>query len=206
MLFRSPGSTLPELAARIPGMPRNRLSVTLSLLRDGGLATCDAAHGWQRNTRRAATAENLGALAADYAKKAERDHDALERMVFFAQTGFCRWRVLLEDFGDALPGAAERCGHCDNCVRLASQSIELLPEPEPVPRLIEIKATPSAFEVGEAVKVARYGAGVVAGIKGDEVAVKFPDKSTRTFLSSFLKKPRARRPPPRRAQPAVAMA
>ena len=201
------GSTLAELDQRIPAMPKNRLSVTLSLLRDGGLASCDGTHGWRR-TASEATAQNLGALAADYAKKAERDHDALERMVFFAQTGFCRWRVLLEGFGEALPDGAERCGRCDNCVRLGSQPIELLPEPEPVPRLIEVQATPSAspFDVGDAVRAPRYGQGVVAAIKGDEIAVKFPDKSTRTFLSSFLKKPRARRAPPRRAEAAVALA
>jgi len=182
------GSTLAELDQRVPAMSKNRLSVTLSLLRDGGLATCDGTRGWLR-TRSEATAQNLGALAADYAKKAERDHDALERMVFLAQTGFCRWRVLLEGFGEALPDGAERCGRCDNCVRLGSRAIELLPEP--VPRLVEVRASPSPFDIGDAVKAPRYGQGVVAAIKGDEIAVRFPDKSTRTFLSSFLKKPRA---------------
>ena len=203
------GSSLAELAERVQGVSKNRLSVTLSLLRDGGLADCDAAHGWRLASRRVATAEQLGALAGDYAKKSERDHEALERMVFFAQTGFCRWKVLLEGFGDTLPGAAERCGHCDNCVRLASETIELLAEPEALPRVIDVgpPVAPSAFEVGDTVKAPRYGEGVVAGIKGDEVLVKFPDKSTRTFLSSFLKKPRSRRAPPRRAPaPLAAMA
>ena len=182
-------------------MPKNRLSVTLSLLRHGGLASCDATHGWRR-TRREATAGKLGALASDYAKKSERDNDALERMVFFAQTGFCRWRVLLEGFGEALAAGADRCGHCDNCVRLASQAIELLPEPEPVPRLIEVGAptSPSPFDVGDAVKAPRYGEGVVESIKGEEIGVRFPDKSRRTFLATFLKKPRARRAAPRRTE------
>ena len=200
------GSSLPELDARVPHMPKNRLSVTLSLLRDGGLATCDAAHGWRR-TRREATAENLGTMANDYAKKSERDHDALERMVFFAQTGFCRWKVLLDGFDEALPGGAERCGHCDNCVRLASEKIELLDEPVPLPRVIEVgpPVAPSPFEVGDAVKAPRYGEGVVASIQGEEIAVKFPDKTLRTFLATFLKKPRARRPAgPRAATGAIA--
>ena len=199
------GSTLAELLARIPGMPKNRLSVTLSLLRDGGLASCDAVHGWRRDARREATADNLGALANDYAKKAERDHDALERMVFFAQTGFCRWKVLLEGFDETLPGGAERCGQCDNCVRLASQVVEQLDEPQAIPRLIEVRAAPAAFEIGQAVKAPRYGGGVVAAIRGDEIAVKFPDRSTRTFLAAFLKKPRARRPAPQPAETAAAL-
>jgi ATP-dependent DNA helicase RecQ len=186
------GSTLGELADRIPGMPRNRLSVTLSLLRDGGLVTCDARHGWRRDTRRAATADNLGALAGDYARRSERDHDALERMVFFAQTGFCRWRVLLAGFGEALPDGTERCGHCDNCARLAAEPIELLAEPVPVPRLIDVRASASPFEVGDVVRAPRYGEGVVSAVRGDQVAVRFPDRTKRTFLAAFLKKPRAR--------------
>ena len=200
------GSTLGELCERIPAMPKNRLSVTLSLLRDGGLVTCDAAHGWRRSTRRAATADKLGALAGDYAKKSERDHEALERMVFFAQTGFCRWRVLLEGFGEALPGGVERCGHCDNCVRLAAEPVERLAVPAPVPRLIELRPPVSAFEVGDAVRTPRYGEGVVSGVQGDQVAVRYPDKSTRTFLAAFLKKPRPRRPAAPRGEPVVALA
>jgi ATP-dependent DNA helicase RecQ len=188
------GSTLAELADRVPAMPRNRLSVTLSLLRDGGLATCDATHGWRRDARRKATAQALGELAGDYAKKSERDQEALERMVFFAQTGFCRWKVLLEGFGETLPGGADRCGRCDNCLRLASQKVERLREPEALPRVIDVgpPVAASAFEIGETVKVARYGEGVVACVKGEEVTVKFPDKSTRSFLSSFIRKPKAR--------------
>ena len=200
------GSTLADLCERIPAMPRNRLSVTLSLLRDGGLAACDAQHGWRRTPRRAATAENLGALAGDYAKKSERDHDALEHMVFFAQTGFCRWRVLLEDFGEQLPDAVERCGHCDNCLRLAAEPIELLAEPATVSRPIEVQPTVSPFAVGDAVKAPRYGEGVVAAVRGDQVAVRFPDKSTRTFVATFLTKPRGRRPAAPLREPVAALA
>ena len=68
-------------------------------------------------------------------------------------------------------------------------------------------ATAQAFAVGESVKVARHGAGEVADVRGDEVLVKFPDGAKRTFLSSFLKKPRARRKTlAARPEPATAMA
>jgi ATP-dependent DNA helicase RecQ len=200
------GSTRSELAARIPAMPRNRLSVTLSLLRDGGLATCSGVHGWRRDPRRAPTADRLGALAGDYARKSERDHDALERMVFFAQTGFCRWRVLLEGFGEALPEGAQRCGRCDNCLRLAAEPIELLREPQAVPRLQDLRPVPGAFQVGDAVKVPRYGEGVVVAVRGEEISLRFPDKSVRAFLSGFLKKARARHPVPRAAPASIALA
>jgi ATP-dependent DNA helicase RecQ len=174
--------------------------------RDGELARCVLLfHRKDRHVQQFFLARRYPLVADDYAKKAERDHDALERMVFFAQTGFCRWKVLLEGFGETLPGGAERCGQCDNCVRLASQVVEQLDEPEWISRLIEVRAAPAAFEIGQAVKVPRYGEGVVAAIRGDEIAVKFPDRSTRTFLAAFLKKPRARRPAPRRAEAAAGL-
>ncbi len=192
------GSTLAELVQRVPGMPKNRLSVTLSLLRDGGLATCSAGHGWRRTARRAATADKLGALAGDYAKKSERDADALERMVFFAQTGFCRWRVLLESFDESLP-EGDRCGRCDNCVRLATQVLEVLPQATTAAIAAPVDDGPM-FAVGDPVKVARHGQGEVAGVKGDEVLVRFPDGARRTFLSSFLKRSRLRRKTTARAE------
>jgi ATP-dependent DNA helicase RecQ len=36
-------------------------------------------------------------------------------MIIYAQTALCRWRVLLEYFGDAVDW--DRCGACDTCVR-----------------------------------------------------------------------------------------
>ncbi|WP_200848567.1 RecQ family zinc-binding domain-containing protein, partial [Raoultella sp. 18092] len=52
------------------------------------------------------------------AQKRTQDQDGLERMVFYAQTGGCRWEVLLDYFGHARD--AQRCGTCDNCRRIAA--------------------------------------------------------------------------------------
>jgi ATP-dependent DNA helicase RecQ len=35
-------------------------------------------------------------------------------MEFYARTGYCRWKVLLDHFGE--DDAVERCGSCDNCI------------------------------------------------------------------------------------------
>lgn len=47
--------------------------------------------------------------------KHELDREKLERMIGYAQSGFCRWKLLLDYFGDPLPGF-ERCCRCDNCL------------------------------------------------------------------------------------------
>jgi len=47
-------------------------------------------------------------------EKHELDREKLERMIGYAQSGFCRWKLLLDYFGDPVPGF-EKCCRCDNC-------------------------------------------------------------------------------------------
>jgi ATP-dependent DNA helicase RecQ len=111
--------------------------------------------------------------------KAERDREALERMVFYAQTGFCRWRVVLEYFDEPLPFEGERCGHCDTCLLPMPAPAE--EEPPPVP-----SAAP-AFEAGADVEVPRYGSGRVVSSSADEVMVVFPNGRKRSFMASYVR-------------------
>ena len=57
---------------------------------------------------------DLERLAERYREKQERDREALAQMVGYAQSGFCRWKLLLDYFGDESTGI-EHCGTCDNC-------------------------------------------------------------------------------------------
>jgi ATP-dependent DNA helicase RecQ len=43
------------------------------------------------------------------------DREKLERMIGYAQSGYCRWKLLLDYFDDPVPGF-ERCCRCDNCL------------------------------------------------------------------------------------------
>jgi len=54
-------------------------------------------------------------MAQVYADKHERDREGLEQMVGYAQSGYCRWKLLLDYFDDASPGF-EQCCKCDNCL------------------------------------------------------------------------------------------
>jgi ATP-dependent DNA helicase RecQ len=104
-------------------------------------------------------------------------------MVFCAQTGFCRWRVLLEYFGEPLPFEGERCGLCDNCLRPAQP-----PAAEPAdgddPRPASERPR---FAPGTPVTVPRYGSGRVASASADEVAVRFADGSLRRFVADQVR-------------------
>jgi len=127
-------------------------------------------------------------LAQVYVQKQERDKEALDQMVSYAVSGFCRWKLLLDYFGDQAPGF-ENCCKCDNCLNppalSLAQDIEIRDDEfdrEPAEEALKPK-----FEVGARVKSAKYGKGVVAAIAGEQVTVEFPDGESRSFIADFLK-------------------
>jgi ATP-dependent DNA helicase RecQ len=108
-------------------------------------------------------------------------------MVSYAVSGFCRWKLLLDYFGDEVEGF-EKCCRCDNClnppaavledIEIRDDEFDREPEPEPDPS--------SSFEPGARVKVAKYGEGVVAAVAGEQVTITFPDGEQRSFLKEFV--------------------
>jgi ATP-dependent DNA helicase RecQ len=128
------------------------------------------------------------AMAAVYRQKQEHDKEALEQMVSYAVSGFCRWKLLLDYFGDEVEGF-EKCCRCDNCLNppaaVLTEEIEIRddefgrePEPEPDPA--------TTFEAGARVQVPKYGAGVVVSTSGDQVCIEFPDGEQRAFMKEFV--------------------
>jgi len=167
-----------ELAGTLKAVPQNRISVALQLLRDDGVVAANRAHAWSLKPGATVDVAQMERLAQGYEDKAQRDHEALERMVAYAQTGFCRWRVLLDYFDEPMDG--EHCGHCDNCLRPAVEQ-EPLGEAIAVPQL---QALP--FKAGDEVRVPRYGGGRVEQVAGDEVKVVFPDGAKRSFVANYV--------------------
>lgn len=157
-----------------------KLQVALKLFKDEGIVS----QGRDRRLRLLkpeAKRRDLAALARSYEQRAEHDREALQRMVFYAQTGFCRWKVLLDYFGEQV--AWQHCGTCDNCLRPPEQELTPLsarhaapPRPAEKLRLAE----------GSAVKVPKYGDGRVVASKGEKVDIVFPDGKVRSFLRDFV--------------------
>jgi len=127
------------------------------------------------------------AMAEVYRRKQEHDKEALEQMVSYAVSGFCRWKLLLDYFGDEVDGF-EKCCRCDNClnppaavledIEIRDDEFDREPEPEPDPS--------STFEPGARVKVPKYGEGVVVSVAGDQVCIEFPDGEQRSFIKDFV--------------------
>jgi ATP-dependent DNA helicase RecQ len=180
-LAREPGvpRTMQALRASLPDLAANKLSVALKLLRDGGLASA----GDDGYRSAPANGDRLAALARSYVERSEADHEKLERMLFYAQTTFCRWKVILEYFSEA--EGFDRCGVCDNCV---SPPAERYAQPAPHKRSTRIRRRMRpVFEAGAPVSVPRYGAGRVISAAADQVEIAFPSGQTRTFLAPFVR-------------------
>ena len=167
----------------------SHLKVCLKLLKDAKLLRQNRKLAWLPTQAQPKPAL-FEAMAAVYRQKQERDREALEQMVSYAVSGFCRWKLLLDYFGDEVEGF-EKCCTCDNClnppaavlldeIAIGDDEFDRTPAPseqEPGP----------AFAVGAAVKVAKYGAGTVASVAGDQVAIDFPDGEQRSFLADYVK-------------------
>lgn len=183
--------TLALLQARL-GRPRSKVQVALGLLRRQKIVGVDA-EGGVRLLKRGLAPDALGTLMTAYRDKRESDRETLERMVFYAQTGQCRWRVLLEHLEGEAP--FERCKHCDNCLRIARQE-EALARAEEAQVKDEAAnddhaPARAAFAAGDIVLVKRYGRGEVREATALEVTVGFADGSRRTFHPEFVQKAKA---------------
>jgi ATP-dependent DNA helicase RecQ len=177
--------TTERIEEKLVDLNEAKIKVCLKLLKDGKLVRQNRKLEFVITSTepKAATFE---ALAEVYVQKQDHDREALEKMVGYAVSGFCRWKLMLDYFGDEVEGF-EKCCKCDNCKNppaLALEDIEIrddefdrTPEPEP--------AGPQ-FEAGMKVKVPKYGEGVVVSVAGDQVAIDFPDGENRSFMADFV--------------------
>jgi ATP-dependent DNA helicase RecQ len=166
-------------------VPISVVQAALKLLIDADLARQDETFGYLPNGNPPDT-NQLEALAAAYDDKRQHDKEALERMVFYAQTGFCRWKVLLEYFDEE--AESERCGCCDNCLNPPEAQLSDLNAHFPDDSIASDipEAAVPCFNGGDEVQVRKYGTGRVQDVSGEMVTVVFPDAQVRTFLREFV--------------------
>jgi ATP-dependent DNA helicase RecQ len=173
-----------EVAGDLAG---GNLTVCLKLLKDAKLLRQSRKLAYNVTAQEPKTSL-FDAMAAVYRQKQEHDKEALEQMVSYAVSGFCRWKLLLDYFGDEVDGF-EKCCRCDNClnppaavllddIEIRDDEFDREPEPAPDPA--------TTFEDGARVKVPKYGEGVVVSTSGDQVCIEFPDGEQRSFMKDFV--------------------
>ncbi|SAK66003.1 ATP-dependent DNA helicase RecQ [Caballeronia catudaia] len=197
---------LARLREALPNVGANKLRVAATLLNDIGM-TRRTRRGGMKLVVDDASLAKLDDVSQLYAERSERDRAVLERMIAYAQSAQCRWRMLLDyfadDMNDARASAPLRasdvdyrapddeldggaCGVCDNCVHPP----EVIESPREMRE--KEKASPERkgpeFARGDRVRVRRYGEGVVEMVSGERVAVRFADDETRTFIARYVKR------------------
>jgi ATP-dependent DNA helicase RecQ len=178
-----PALSFSRLHAELKTLPASRLQIGLKLLKDAELISQDDNLDYHLAAQ-PVKPDALARLLEDYHDKNARDRAALEHMVFYAQTGFCRWKVMLEYFGEQVDWS--HCGTCDNCLHPPEQELSPLHDGRTAPD--EVIEGRDSLQVGDRVSLARYGEGLVAAVAGDKVTVDFPDSRSRTFLRDYVKR------------------
>ena len=172
------------LRAMLPDMAAVKIKVAIKLLTDAGMVERNAA-GKLSASQSKIRPRTIAKLVAGYADRSEHDREKLERMVFYAQTGLCRWRVLLEYFGEVLP-SGERCNTCDNCIRAIRA--ERVPVVVDKPLRVKVQKARREYGTGDTVSVPQHGEGRVLRSADNQITVEFPNGEERTFLRSYVRR------------------
>ena len=169
--------------AAIEELASAKLKVCLKLLKDGKLLRQNRKLEYliTASEPRAALFEEL---AGQYALKQERDRASLEQMVSYAVSGFCRWKVLLDYFGDDVENF-QQCCQCDNC-RNPPLAADIEIRDDEFDHAAKAREPVALFAAGTQVRVPKFDVGIVMSVAADQVTIAFPDDSTRTFLADYV--------------------
>jgi len=178
--------TMTRLEEALEEAGEAKLKVCLKLLKDGKLLRQNRKLEYVPTNKEPDPAL-FRELAEVYVQKAERDRVALDQMVGYAVSGFCRWKLLLDYFGDEVEGF-EKCCKCDNCrnppaamiedIEIRDDEFDREPAPEP---------TGPQYEVGGRARSPKLGEGVIVAVAGDQITLEFPGQDgPRTFLAEYL--------------------
>jgi ATP-dependent DNA helicase RecQ len=176
-----------EIQKRAPGVAKAKVNVVLATMKDLEMVD-ETSPGEYRLLRTGLAAAELDEMADRYEKRAESDRDRLRRMVLYAQTALCRWKAVLDYFGEEIDW--DHCGHCDNCSKpireLASPPPAEVPVRPPhgaaeVLPLSAMVGDPAALKPGDAVTLPIFGAGSVRAADVHSVLIELAGGEVREF-------------------------
>jgi ATP-dependent DNA helicase RecQ len=178
-----------EIQKRAAGVAQAKVKVVLATMKDLEMVA-EPSPGQYRLLVSGLAGEELDAMADRYEKRAESDRDRLRRMVLYAQTALCRWKMILDYFGE--PHDWGRCDHCDNCSRPALTLTE--PPPAEVPVRAPNRATevlplppvigvsdPATLKPGDLVTLTIFGAGEVRSAAEHSLIIELAGGELREF-------------------------
>ena len=170
---------------------KNKVRVGLNLLKDEGILREHRGAAFEL-LKRDLGEDKIAELANAYTERGMSDREKLERMMLYAQSGFCRWDVLTKYFETE---EIEKCDTCDNCVTPLSERLEI-EQPSIEPSAADEKKLldklrrankEKDLNVGDVVKIPKFGEAQIESVSGDKVDVVLPDGEHKTFKTEFVK-------------------
>ncbi|HWN44884.1 MAG TPA: ATP-dependent DNA helicase RecQ [Thermoanaerobaculia bacterium] len=186
--------TVIDIHERARAVAQNKIRVVLPAMKDMGLLE-EPETGSFRLLRSGLEPEELEELGKQYEQRAEADRDRLRRVILYAQTALCRWKSILEYFGESQAvdwnNRGDRCGVCDNCGRPITEPVvehdrlAILP-PRSKPEILPLSAIlgaqdASALREGDTLTLPMFGTGEVRLISPESLTVAFSDGEVREF-------------------------
>jgi ATP-dependent DNA helicase RecQ len=104
--------TLAEIQAHATSVAKTKVRSVLSMMKERGLIR-ELRGSKYRLAGEAVSASTIEDVARQYAARMDGDRVKLQRIALYAQSARCRWKELLDYFGEG--GSFEACGTCDNC-------------------------------------------------------------------------------------------
>jgi ATP-dependent DNA helicase RecQ len=180
----------PDAIHERAGIARSKVRVVLATMRDLEMVAEDGGLGHYRLVRGGLSPSELESMAKHYQQRAEADRDRLRRMLLYAQTALCRWKAILDYFGEEID--LDRCGRCDNCDRPIQEPAA--PPRAEIPENVRSKKTevlslppvlggtdPARIQAGDTLTLAIFGTGEVREAEADRLVLVFADGETREF-------------------------
>ena len=132
------------------------------------------------------SAAELDEMSHKYEQRAEVDRDRLRRMVLYAQSALCRWKMISEYFGADL--AEARCGHCDSCDRPLLEPPPALEHRPRDAREVEILPLPpiagvdsARLKAGDVLTLPIWGRAEVRSVDGQLLMLELAGGEVREF-------------------------
>ncbi len=107
------GVPLAQLQASAVTVARTRLRSVLSTMKELKIVR-EGRGSRYKLTSESVDPARIDGVLSEYAARQEADKEKLQRMAAYGQSAMCRWKILLEYFGEG--EGFDRCGTCDNCV------------------------------------------------------------------------------------------
>jgi ATP-dependent DNA helicase RecQ len=105
-------ATLSQIQSQATSVANTKVRSVLSLMKDSRLVR-ELRGSKYRLIPESVSAAAVDEIARQYTARMEGDRQKLQRMALYAQSARCRWKELLEYFGEG--ENLETCGSCDNC-------------------------------------------------------------------------------------------